>query len=118
MKPALLSGSFVLGLLAAGVVCAQAPSPPSPSPSATAPGQSSRPVEFASLDRNKDGRLSSAEAASSTELNSDFPNLDANHDSYLSSDEFSKWSRAGKGKSGMPSESGAGTPPAATPPIQ
>lgn len=104
MKPATFTGSIVLSLLA-GVAMAQAPSPadPAAAPSATTPAQgTSRGGDFATVDRNKDGRVSSAEAAVNSDLNTEFSKLDANRDSYLSSEEFAKWSKAEKPKAGMP----------------
>lgn len=97
MKFATLTGSLALSLVAASAF-AQAPapaSPPAPAPSATTPAPAGA-NDFASLDRNKDGRVSSAEAAVSVDLNTEFGKLDANSDTYLSSDEFHKWSKATK----------------------
>ena len=101
MKSATFAGSLVLSLLATGAF-AQAPTAPSPAAPATSAPAAAR--DFVGLDRNKDGRVSSAEAASSVELNAEFAKLDANSDTYLSSDEFNKWSKAAKpaDKGGMP----------------
>jgi hypothetical protein len=111
MKPATFTGSVVLSLLAAGVAIAQAPSPaePTAAPTATAPGQGAG-ADFATVDRNKDGRVSSSEASVNSDLNTEFSKLDANRDSYLSSDEFAKWSKAEKPKAGMPSDSAVPAP--------
>jgi hypothetical protein len=113
MKPAMFTGSVVLSLLA-GVAMAQAPSPasdPAAAPSATTPTQGTgRGADFATVDRNKDGRVSSSEASVNSDLNTEFSKLDANRDSYLSSDEFAKWSKAEKPKAGMPSDSAVPAP--------
>jgi hypothetical protein len=121
MKPATFTGTLVLSLLAAGAAVAQAPSAadPSAAPSASssATATATTPVQgtgsgadFATVDRNKDGRVSSAEASVNSELNTEFGKLDANHDSYLSTDEFAKWSKAEKPKSGMPADSSSPSP--------
>ena len=108
MKSAVLSGSIVLSLVAAGAVLAQ-----NATPTASSPTQSASPnVDFSSLDRNKDGRISSAEATASADLNTDFRGLDSNNDSYLSAEEFGRWS---KGKAKMPSDSTPSPSPAPSP---
>lgn len=98
MKFATLTGSLALSLVAASAF-AQAPAPTAPpasAPAATTTPAPASATDFATLDRNKDGRVSSAEAAVSVDLNSEFGKLDANSDTYLSSDEFHKWSKAAK----------------------
>ena len=90
MKSAMFAGSLLVSLLA-GVALAQAPAPGATTPTATAGG-----TDFASFDRNKDGRVSSAEAATSVELNAAFATLDTNHDTYLSAEEFAKWNKGAK----------------------
>lgn len=117
-----ITGSFAL-LLAAGVVSAQNASPPA----TTSPGASqgaSASVDFSSVDQNKDGKLSSAEVQSNSELRSAFSNLDADRDSYLSQSEYAKWNKAGKSSSSSSSssspssESRSTTPPASSAPAQ
>ncbi len=97
MKIATLTGSLALSLVAA-TAFAQAPAPASPpsAPAATMTPAPSAAHDFTGLDRNKDGRVSSAEAAVSVDLNTEFGKLDANSDTYLSSEEFHKWSKATK----------------------
>jgi Ca2+-binding EF-hand superfamily protein len=85
----MFTGSLLLSLVATGAL-AQAPAPASP------PAAAPAARDFATLDRNKDGRVSSAEAAVSVELNADFAKLDTNSDTYLSSEEFHKWAKASK----------------------
>ena len=97
MKFATLTGSLVLSLAAASAF-AQAPAPAPAAPAAATTPAPAAPTDFATLDRNKDGRVSSAEAAVSVDLNSEFGKLDANADTYLSSDEFHKWAKAAKPK--------------------
>lgn len=92
-----ITGSFAL-LLAAGVVSAQNATPPA----TTAPGASqgaSASVDFGTVDMNKDGKLSSAEVQSNSELRTAFSTLDADRDSYLSQSEYAKWNKAGKSSS-------------------
>jgi len=84
-----IAGSLVLSF-AAGVVLAQAPAPTTPSQGASAS------VEFSSIDANRDGRLSTGEVQSHSDLKSSFASLDADRDSYLSATEYSKWNKAGK----------------------
>lgn len=91
MKRAIV-GSLALSF-AAGIVSAQQPSPPA----AGTPSQgASASVEFGSIDTNRDGRLSTAEVQSHSDLKSSFATLDADRDSYLSQTEYSKWNKAGK----------------------
>jgi hypothetical protein len=90
MKTA-IAGSLVLSL-AAGVAFAQN----TPPPAAGAGQGASAMVEFGSIDKDKDGRLSSAEAQANTELRTAFSTLDADRDSYLSQTEYGKWSKAAK----------------------
>ena len=80
-------GSFILSCAIAGAVFAQA------TPPASQPGASS---EFGSIDSNKDGKVSSTEAQSNSELRSSFSSLDADKDTYLSQSEFAKWNKGGK----------------------
>ncbi|MDQ2641219.1 MAG: hypothetical protein M3Y79_11670 [Pseudomonadota bacterium] len=107
-----ITGSIAL-LLAAGVVSAQnAPAPAGAA--ATTPGASqgaSGSMDFGAVDTNKDGRLSSAEVQSHSELRSQFSTLDADRDSYLSQSEYQKWGKAGKsgaaGAAGAPARPGS-----------
>jgi hypothetical protein len=80
-------GSFVLALTAAGAICAQEPA---------------TPKDFSTLDKNKDGRVSSTEAEGRAELHDIFDALDKNHDGFLTATEFSAWSGAGNTKDAVP----------------
>lgn len=84
-------GSFVLSCAIAGAVFAQG----APAPVAPAPGASAS-AEFSVIDTNKDGKVSSTEAQSNSDLRSAFSSLDADKDTYLTQSEFSKWNKAGK----------------------
>jgi Ca2+-binding EF-hand superfamily protein len=55
-----------------------------------------RTVDFKTLDKNHDGKLSRAEARADPGLSMDFDALDENHDGNLSMEEFQRWPRAGK----------------------
>ena len=100
MKNATRLGTLVLSLAGVAAVYAQAPAP---SPAAPAPADQAAkaPSDFGSIDRNKDGKVSQAEAQSNSELQSTFSTLDADRDSYLTPAEFAKWSRAGKEGQGV-----------------
>jgi len=106
-------GSFALSCALVGAVFAQgapAPAPVTPAPSV---GISS---EFGSIDTNKDGKVSSTEAQSNTELRSAFPSLDADKDTYLTPSEFAKWNKVGKAGGAMaPSDHGANSNSASEP---
>src|SRR5690606_18823758 len=103
MKRAII-GSLAL-TLAAGVVSAQNATPP-----ATSPGQgASSSMEFGTVDANRDGRVSSAEAQSHSELRTEFSKLDADSDTYLSQAEFQKWNKAGKSGAAGTSPGAAGS---------
>ena len=92
-----ITGSFAL-LFAAGFVSAQNATPPAGGAAGT-PGASqgaSASMDFGKVDTNKDGRLSSTEVQSHSELRSAFTKLDADRDTYLSQSEYQKWDKAGK----------------------
>jgi hypothetical protein len=57
-----------------------------------------KPIAFGTLDTNKDGRISLAEARAAPDLYASFDMLDSNHDGYLSPAEFQAWPRALKSK--------------------
>lgn len=108
MKRAIV-GSIAMSL-AAGVVMAQQTTPPA---AGASPAQgASASVEFGSIDANRDGRLSTSEVQSHSDLKSAFATLDADRDSYLSQTEYSKWNKAGKMS---PGASDAPKPDSATP---
>jgi len=88
MKDVIKVGSLLVSIAAAGLVFGQAP-PATPAPSADS-------IQFASVDMNKDGKVSQAEARSNAELQTAFTTLDADRDNNLSQSEFSKWDKAGK----------------------
>lgn len=88
------------GLTAAFAVAAiaQNASPPTRSDvpaagvSATAPVPSAATVQFSSVDQNKDGKLSQAEALSyGSSLGTNFAKLDTNADGFVSQIEYNKW---------------------------
>lgn len=80
MKSALHLGAAALALSFAGAAVAAEPMAP---PTAGSP--------FATLDTNKDGRLSQAEVRANADLNSRFTILDSDSDTYLSQLEYGKW---------------------------
>lgn len=101
---------MIVSCALAGAAFAQATSPAgSPSTGAGAQGVGSSTGaahDFGSMDTNKDGKVSSTEAQSNSELRSAFSTLDADKDTYLSQSEFAKWSAGGK-SGGMSSSGGA-----------
>jgi hypothetical protein len=57
-----------------------------------------KPVAFAKLDTNKDGKLSLTETRADPGLYEQFAMLDVNHDGFLTPAEFEAWPRALKSK--------------------
>lgn len=118
-----ITGSLAL-LFAAGLASAQNATPPAGGAAGT-PGASqgaSASMDFGKVDTNKDGRLSSAEVQSHSELRSAFVTLDADRDTYLSQSEYQKWDKAGKsgaagssGSSPRPGSSSQSTAPNSAP---
>ena len=53
-----------------------------------------KPVAFSTLDTNKDGKVSLAEAHADPDLELAFDKLDLNHDGFLTPAEFQAWPRA------------------------
>lgn len=53
-------------------------------------------IDFATVDKDENGRLSKEEARSIAELEGAFQHLDADQDQVISRTEFARWSRAGK----------------------
>jgi hypothetical protein len=53
-----------------------------------------KPVAFATLDSNKDGKISRQEALAAPDLYDAFDALDLNHDGFLTPAEFQAWPRA------------------------
>ena len=104
-------GSFIASCVVAGAVFAQAATTPAGAPAqGVGAGAAGASVahDFSSIDTNKDGKVSSTEAQSNSELRSAFSTLDADNDTYLSQSEFAKWSAGGKaGGMGGASWSGA-----------
>ena len=88
MKDVIKVGSLLVSIAAAGLVFGQAP------PAHTCSLRGFDPVR--SVDMNKDGKVSQAEARSNAELQTAFTTLDADRDNNLSQSEFSKWNKAGK----------------------
>jgi hypothetical protein len=112
MKRAFI-GTLALSL-AAGIVSAQDVAPPA----ATSPGMSqgaAAATDFNSLDANRDGRVSAAEARSHAELSSSFATLDADKDSYLSQSEFDKWNKGSSAPRSPSSPSGNSSPAPTSP---
>ena len=61
-----------------------------------------RPIAFSTLDTNKDGKISLAEARADPGLEEAFAMLDVNHDGYLTPAEFAAWPRALKAQGAAP----------------
>jgi hypothetical protein len=53
-------------------------------------------IDFSTLDKDADGKLSKEEALTVVELDASFDRLDTDRDGSVSPTEFSRWSRAGK----------------------
>ncbi len=66
-------------------------------------------LDFNSLDKNHDGKLSRLEAQADPELYMEFDELDVNHDGYLSMNEFQAWPRARKTKAIDPATAPGGS---------
>lgn len=86
--------SIALALTLGMVLSAQAP--------AETPKAPSSAIDFATLDSNKDGRVSQTEVQFVDDLKGSFDALDANRDDNLSPTEFAHWGRAGKSKDALP----------------
>jgi hypothetical protein len=65
-------------------------------------------IDFVVLDANTDGSVSVAEVQYVDDLRADFASLDANRDEKLSPVEFAKWSRAGNTKDALPLDPSTG----------
>jgi hypothetical protein len=89
MKHAIHIGSLVAMVAAAGLVYGQDAAPAKSS-------SQDAPIQFSSVDTNKDGRVSADEAKSNADLQAAFASLDGDHDNYLTQAEFSKWNKAAK----------------------
>lgn len=85
----LSSGIAAASLLLAATAIAQT-TIPTPHTNVPVDAKSAH-VEFSSLDKNGDGRVSRAEAQSQGALTSSFAGLDADSDTYLSQKEFGMW---------------------------
>jgi len=113
MKRSILEAGVLT--FAFAVIAAAQNAPQNP---ATNPGSQkvAPPIQFSSLDTNKDGRVSKEEVRANVELNSTFATLDTNKDSYLSEAEFGKWqSPDAKPPSGNMNPPGAGASPQSVP---
>lgn len=115
MNNAARIGSFVLTCAFAGAVFAQGAAQPPVAPPAQGAGAS---AEFSSIDQNKDGKVSSTEAQSNSDLRSAFSSLDADKDTYLTPTEFSKWNKAGKSGGAMPAPERGATSNSASEPAE
>lgn len=63
----------------------------------TPPSAAATPTNlFATLDKNKDGKLSNMEVKGSPELYTQFDALDKNRDGFLTAPEFAMWAPPGK----------------------
>jgi hypothetical protein len=82
---------LLMALAAAAVSHAQTPPAEPPATPADSPK-----IDFITIDRNTDGRLSKEEAAPVADLEMVFTVLDADGDDSVSPTEFSRWKRAGK----------------------
>jgi len=102
-------GIAALSFAFAGAVFAQAPAATATPPVDSHAAHAGK-MDFTSLDQNKDGRVSKAEAQSHMELTSSFATLDTDSDSHLSQMEFGKWKAPAPGVSAP--ESGKATTPA------
>jgi hypothetical protein len=76
-------------VLAAGVAQAQAPAPKA------GPAEAPK-IDFSTLDKDANGKLSKEEALTVVELDAGFDRLDSDRDGLLSPVEFGHWNRAGK----------------------
>lgn len=77
-------------LVACGLAHAQAPA------EKPAPAQPGPSIDFSTLDKDANGKLSKEEALTVVELDASFDRLDTDRDGSVSPAEFSRWSRAGK----------------------
>lgn len=77
----------VAAALLASVAVAQV-EPPTPAHPEEDPIESTAKATFESLDRNKDERVSKAEAAADDGLSSEFAALDADADGYINKSEY------------------------------
>lgn len=98
MKNSTRITAAVVSMAFAGAVAAQAPATGTPMPGK----DHSSHAMFGTVDMNKDGRISQAEARSHTELQTAFGKLDADGDTYLSQSEFARWDASGKGSKTKP----------------
>ena len=83
--------SLILLLASIGIVQAQAPA----AKAAPAPSDATK-IDFATLDKDANGKLSKPEVAVVAELEGVFDSLDTDHDGSVTAVEFSHWSRAGR----------------------
>ncbi len=80
----------------------------------TTTNQGAGAASFATLDANRDGRVSQTEAAMHAELSGAFQTVDSNSDGSLSQSEFTKWSKDAE-KSGSKSSTGSRAPTTSAP---
>ena len=81
--------TLLVVLTSASLACAQAPTEKPGPVDATK-------VDFSTVDKDANGRLSKEESLPIAELEGAFDQLDTDHDGAVSPAEFSRWSRAGK----------------------
>jgi hypothetical protein len=77
-------------MVASSLVYAQTPA------EKAAPAQNAPKIDFSTLDKDVDGKLSKEEALAVVELDASFDRLDTDRDGSVSPTEFSHWNRAGK----------------------
>jgi hypothetical protein len=83
------SYTAILIVLTTGLAQAQTPAP------RTGPTDPPK-IDFSTLDKDTNGKLSKEEALTVIELDAGFDRLDTDRDGALSPTEFSHWNRAGK----------------------
>lgn len=91
--------TLLVPLVIAGMAFAQAPAVPQEPPPADAPK-----VDFADVDKNRDGNVSRDEALSPADLQASFDLLDVDRNRQLSPVEFARWNRAGNPQPKIPSD--------------
>ena len=88
MKLNTYARTLLLSVLVAGLAQAQVPADKPPAEAAK--------LDFATVDKDANGRLSKQETVAVAELEGAFDALDTDHDGSVSPAEFSHWNRAGR----------------------
>ena len=97
MRISRYAGQALLALAIAGAVSIQAPAAAAKSP-----------LDFHTVDADRDGRVSPMEVRYIDDLRSAFGTLDSNKDDFLTPPEYSKWKRAGKTPEALPLDPSTG----------